>query len=87
MRVIGIAVVLGLFLLAPLAAEGQQAGKVYRLGILTTSAAEMFEQELRSLGYVEGRNISSPGGTPTGVSKRRSAWPRKSSASGLTSFS
>jgi hypothetical protein len=58
MRRIGLAVVLALSLtLAPLAAEGQQAGKVYRLGILTMSEASTFEQELRSLGYVEGGNI------------------------------
>jgi|RhiMetdeSRZDD1v2_1073273.scaffolds.fasta_scaffold73540_5 ABC-type uncharacterized transport system substrate-binding protein len=58
MRLIGLAVVLAVsFTLAPLAAEAQQAGKIYRLGILTTSEASTFEQELRGLGYVEGGNI------------------------------
>jgi len=49
---------------APLAAEGQQAGQVYRIGILlggsrpdTLQVAEAFQQGLRDLGYVEGRNI------------------------------
>jgi putative ABC transport system substrate-binding protein len=47
-------------LAAPLAAEGQQAGKMYRIGMLeTTSVAlnaanlEAFRQGLRELGYVE----------------------------------
>jgi hypothetical protein len=39
MRLIGLAVVLTLSLtLAPLAAEGQQAGKVYRIGALSDGA-------------------------------------------------
>ncbi len=58
-------VALGL-LLAPLAARGQQAGKVFRIGILGTSPPttpevsrnyEAFFQGLRELGYVEGQNI------------------------------
>ena len=49
---------------APLAAEAQQAGKVYRVGFLWESPAvfpdaiEAFRQGLRDLGYVEGRNIA-----------------------------
>ena len=49
---------------APLAAEAQQAGKVYRVGFLWESptvfpdAIEAFRQGLRDLGYVEGRNIA-----------------------------
>lgn len=49
-------------LAAPLAAEAQQAGKVYRIGFLWDSPAafpdaiEAFRQGLRDLGYVEGRN-------------------------------
>src|SRR5438093_6554726 len=54
-------------LVAPLAADAQPAGKVYRIGILgnvpVTSAEGprlrgAFIQGLRELGYVEGRNIT-----------------------------
>jgi putative tryptophan/tyrosine transport system substrate-binding protein len=55
-----IAVVAGGLLATPLAAEAQQAGKMYRIGMLeTTSVAlnaanlEAFRQGLRELGYVE----------------------------------
>jgi ABC-type uncharacterized transport system substrate-binding protein len=50
-------------LLAPLAAEGQQAAKVSRIGWLAANLAsgphliEAFRQGLRDLGYVEGRNV------------------------------
>ena len=51
-------------LVAPLAALGQQAGKVYRLGILEAVPAEQnaanldaLRKGLRELGYVEGRNL------------------------------
>ena len=65
MRPIGLAVVLGLSLtLTPLAAEPQQAAKVYRVGFLGVSSAsdyapnlKAFRQGLRDLGYEEGRNI------------------------------
>jgi ABC-type uncharacterized transport system substrate-binding protein len=67
MRRIGLAVVLTLGLtLAPLAAEAQQAGKVYRIGwlgiALPTSpplqrASEAFLQGLRDHGFVEGQNV------------------------------
>src|SRR5215510_11676720 len=49
-----------LLLAAPLAAEAPQAGKVWRIGVLLASDSpnvEAFRQELRKLGYVEGRNI------------------------------
>jgi putative ABC transport system substrate-binding protein len=48
----------------PLAADAQQAAKVYRVGFLWDSPAvfpdalEAFRQGLRDLGYVEGRNIT-----------------------------
>jgi len=54
-------------LLAPLAAEAQQAGKVARIGILTGGSPEIpveqaaldaFRQGLRELGYAEGQNIA-----------------------------
>ena len=53
-------------LAAPLAAHAQQAGKVYRIGILGNVPLtdpggarlwEVFIQGLRDLGYVEGRNL------------------------------
>ena len=54
----------GSLLAAPLAAETQQAGKVYRIGVLEpTSMAlnaanlDAFRKGLRELGYVEGRNM------------------------------
>jgi len=55
---------LGAVLAAPLAAEAQQAGKVYRIGYLLTATREQqaqlaraFEEGLRDLGYVPGRNV------------------------------
>ena len=60
-------------LAAPLAAEAQQAGKVYRIGYLSPSSPSdperlaspfgerglaAFQQGLRELGYVEGKNIA-----------------------------
>jgi ABC-type uncharacterized transport system substrate-binding protein len=45
-------------LAAPFAAGAQQAGKVYRIGILESSPMwEPFHQRLRELGYIEGRNL------------------------------
>ena len=66
MRLIGLAAILTLsFILALLAAEAQQASKVYRIGYLgvTTASAhalyvEAFRLGLRDLGYVEGRNLA-----------------------------
>ena len=56
----------GGLLAAPLAAEAQQAGKVYRIGLLDFSAPDparqawwnAFRQQMRQLGYVEGQNVS-----------------------------
>src|SRR5262245_20481496 len=49
---------------APLAAEAQQAEKVYRIGFLSWSFpppadpwVEPFRERLRELGYVEGQNV------------------------------
>jgi putative ABC transport system substrate-binding protein len=56
---------------APLAAKAQQAGKVYRVGLVFTTApvdqmsglhpvhplVRSFLDELRALGYVQGRNL------------------------------
>jgi ABC-type uncharacterized transport system substrate-binding protein len=65
MRLIGLAVVLTIgLILAPLAGEAQQAGKVHRIGFLGNSTAALeanlvtpFREGLRDLGYVEGQNI------------------------------
>jgi len=54
-------------LLAPLAAEAQQAGKVYRIGMVWTASPEFpvlqavldeFRQGLRDHGYTEGQNVA-----------------------------
>jgi putative ABC transport system substrate-binding protein len=54
----------GGLLARPLAAEGQHAGKVYRIGYLSAGSGtsnprnlEAFRQSLRELGWVEGQNI------------------------------
>ena len=55
----------GGLLAAPLAAEAQQAGKVYRVGILTNKASDpaearlwqAFRSGLRERGWIEGKNI------------------------------
>ncbi len=53
----------GALLATPLAAEGQQAAKVARIGYLSPNLAssphlrDAFLQGLRDLGYVEGRNV------------------------------
>jgi ABC-type uncharacterized transport system substrate-binding protein len=54
---------LGGVLAAPLADQAQQAGKVARIGLVSTDVIgnrhliEAFRQGLRDLGYVEGRNL------------------------------
>lgn len=60
-------------LVAPLAVEGQQAGKVYRIGILAAGVNprsapffQAFERRLRDLGWVDGKNLSIAFQTPTG---------------------
>jgi putative ABC transport system substrate-binding protein len=61
------ALAVSIFLVAPLAAEAQQAGKVTRIGFLSPSSPsnvrnplrlDALRQGLRELGYVEGQNIS-----------------------------
>jgi putative ABC transport system substrate-binding protein len=56
----------GGLLAAPLAAEAQPAGKVYRIGLLEFSVPDTarqalwtaFRQRMRELGYVEGQNVT-----------------------------
>ena len=63
MRLIGLATVLALGLvLTPSATDAQQAGKVYRIGVLgvnrTPHLVEAVRQGWREHGYVEGKNLS-----------------------------
>jgi putative tryptophan/tyrosine transport system substrate-binding protein len=49
---------LGAIAASPVIAAAQQTGRVYRIGILESSALwEPFHQRLRELGYIEGRNL------------------------------
>jgi hypothetical protein len=60
------AVVLALSLtIAPLAAEAQPAGKVWRIGFLGLATAALYERQIEGLrrglrehGYIEGRNVT-----------------------------
>ncbi|HEV8472794.1 MAG TPA: ABC transporter substrate-binding protein [Methylomirabilota bacterium] len=45
-------------LVAPLAAEAQPAGKMFRIGVLGIDSRELLRQSLRDVGYVEGRNLA-----------------------------
>jgi ABC-type uncharacterized transport system substrate-binding protein len=63
MRLIALVFALSLFL-APIPAESQPAGKVYRIGVLETRSAALnaanldaFRQGLRELGYRDGQNV------------------------------
>ena len=56
---VGAALALGL-LVQPLAPEAQQAGKVWRMGLISVAylkIEDVFFQHLKELGYVEGRNL------------------------------
>ena len=89
MRRIGLAVVLAVMCLAPLAVGAQQPGKIYRVGLIfsTSPVSEMagpepvnpvaktFSQTLRALGYVEGKNL---------ILERRSAEGRFERAGEIT---
>jgi putative tryptophan/tyrosine transport system substrate-binding protein len=43
---------------APLTAEAQQAGKMFRIGVLGVGSPELLRQSLREVGYVEGLNLA-----------------------------
>ena len=62
MRLIGLAVVLAVDLLGPLAAGAQQAGKVSRVGWLQPSqpgvAYDNFRRAMQELGYLEGKTVT-----------------------------
>jgi ABC-type uncharacterized transport system substrate-binding protein len=61
MRLIGLVLALSLTL-TPLAAEGQQAGKVYRIGLLATRATpvifDAFEAEMQRYGWTQVRDYT-----------------------------
>ena len=80
--VLGLIVPLILALLAaPLAAEAQQATKVYRVGILAlgaTATLQSFRQGLRDLGYVEGQNLVGSLAWPSSGTRRRHLTSRRS---------
>src|SRR6266446_5360855 len=64
MRRIGLVILAVSLIVAPRAVEAQDAGKVYRIGYLSSSSAERerarvaaFQRGLRESGYLEGKNI------------------------------
>jgi putative tryptophan/tyrosine transport system substrate-binding protein len=63
MRRIGVVVVSLILFAAPLGAEGRQTGKVFRIGVLFNASptenpsVSAFDEGLRELGYIEGKNI------------------------------
>jgi len=79
---------------APLAADAQQAGKVYRIGYLSVSQVDFdkswvgaFRDGLRKLGYVEGQNLVIDQRHAAGHSERLPSYPRSSSVSRSISWS
>ncbi|HXD97674.1 MAG TPA: hypothetical protein VN646_14080 [Candidatus Acidoferrum sp.] len=76
----------------PLGVEAQQAGKVYRIGMILTLAAgenehlvKALDQGLRELGYVEGRNLVFERRFAEGQQNGSRLSPRSSSGSRSTS--
>ena len=66
-----------LFFAAPLAAEAQKTGKVYRIGVLdptpmalSVANLDAFRQGMRELGYVEGQNFELEYRSPEGRANR-----------------
>src|SRR5258708_2279156 len=63
MRRIGLVILASSLALAPLAAEAQQASKIWRIGVLTGLSPDAsrwapFREGLREFGYFEGKNIA-----------------------------
>ena len=63
MRLIGLVIVVASLVLAPFAGEGQQAQKVYRIGLLHVGldhvppSLDGLRDGLKVLGYEEGKNL------------------------------
>ena len=62
----------------PLAAEAEQAGRVYRIGVLSPEVPppgllEGFQEGLRELGYVEGKNVAIESRNAEGKNERLAA--------------
>jgi ABC-type uncharacterized transport system substrate-binding protein len=80
MRLIGLAVVLAVSLVAPLVAQAQQAAAVARVGILRPAPPspevvmilEAFKKGLREHGYIEGENVAVEFRFPTSNTDRLS---------------
>ena len=63
MRLIGLVILTAGLALGPLTVEAQQAGKVYRIGVLAGTPPDAprwspFREGLRQLGYIEGQNMA-----------------------------
>jgi ABC-type uncharacterized transport system substrate-binding protein len=65
-----IGTVAGGLLAAPLAAEAQQAAKIFRIGVLGIGSPELLRQALREVGYVEGQNTAIEWRDPEGQTER-----------------
>ena len=52
------------------AAEGQQLGKAYRIGVLGVGEPELLRESLRDAGYVEGQNLTIEWRNPEGKPER-----------------
>ena len=78
-----------LVLAAPIVAEAQPAGKVWRIGYLTPSDIPMdtLIAAFRELGYVEGKNARFEIRTARTISTGCRSWPPNSSALRSTSSS
>jgi hypothetical protein len=74
-------------LAAPVAAGAQQAAKIARIGYLTVDNPSVtphhsaaFRQELRDLGYVEGRNLAIEYRSVSGTAQAGRSWVRRVAA-------
>jgi len=71
------------FLAAPLAAEAQETGKVYRIGVLSADVLpprllQSFQEGLRELGYEEGNNLAIESRDAGGRTSGLQLWPMNS---------
>jgi hypothetical protein len=89
LRLIGLAVVLTLTLLAPCAAA-QHQGKVWRIGVLSMAPAaetpvfDAFRKALQELVMSKGKTFCSTSVSAPAVSTASTRWPPSSSGTGST---